>query len=871
MTGLDQGFYSLLYLAQAIGEHYSAQKIGIYVIADHMQEVTGDERLMPAKAALSGPVGVIPLEYPQVNCTAIDIQIPERGTPQEDLLVRQLSHELQGEAVEGFVAFRGNHRLVRVFEPAPLPDATDSSLSRLKDKGVYLVTGGLGGIGMVLAEHLARRVKARLILTGRSFFPARGGWEQWVSQHPGQDRISLKIQQLKLMESLGAEITVCCADVTAYQDMYQVVKQAKEQWGVINGVIHCAGLPGGGMIQRKTREDAWTVMAPKIRGTLVVDQVLKDMEMNKGLDFFLLCSSINSVLAMLGQVDYYGANAFLDAFAFYKNASDHTFTVSVNWDTWQEVGMAKEAALRGLGITSTDHPLLEHHIQVQPGVEAYLTHFSFLRHWVLHEHMTPDKRGLLPGTAYLEMACAALRFQPEMGNGGIEVRDVQFLSPLVVAEGEEIETALILKKHEHGFEFKVVSRFLRQGDGQSGQRTHAVGQVGIIGSPQHREPQVHTIKSLEALCDQDANRQETGVKSKSGQTPLLVFGPHWNAVNRIKYGKNQGLAFLELDDAYRDDSLCYKLHPSLLDIAAGFLYSYINNASAYIPYGYKRLILFKELPSRIYSHSRWLENKNPGKEFLTFNITIMDETGVEVALIEEFTMMEVSDAVKGRVLGAISRTPGETGKNDAGDLESVIFDRWDLRMEMLQKGLQPAEGVEVLDRVLSVPGILPQIVISTVDLAARLKVAAAGPQAAGLERLPTPSKTLLPVNPRPELRSVYVAPKSETERLIARLWQEVLGIDKIGIHDDFFELGGDSLNIMQLNGILKKELNRDIPVPVLFRYLTIHSFILGYLHGDQASSEVPGQEGNRSDVIKKGKDRLKTRIGRSSRIRSTDS
>ncbi|MGD2087207.1 MAG: SDR family NAD(P)-dependent oxidoreductase [Candidatus Aminicenantes bacterium] len=861
----NNAFFGLLHLVQAIGKQNQDDRIHLAVVTSSMQEVTGEEILSPQKALALGPLMVTPHEYPNIRCSAIDIVTPEPGSKKEKKLVKQLAAELASHFPDRIIALRGNYRLVQTFEPAHL-GPVENKVPRLREKGVYLITGGWGGIGLELAGYLAKTSCARLVLVGRSVFPAREAWDQWLSTHPDQDRISRKILKIKALEQAGAEVLLLSADVADYQQMHQVINRAETCFGPINGVIHAAGVPGGGMIQLKTTDAARQVLAPKVKGTMVLDRLFN----SKSLDFFLLCSSINSILPRLGQVDYYAANAFMDAFAHYKTSANDTFTVSLNWDTWQQVGMAKEAAFGGLGTRETDHPLLEYHINDGPGLNAYLTRFSFNRYWVLNEHMIPERKGLLPGTAYLEMVRAAVSSPAEEVETGIEVRDVQFLTPLVVPEGEEIEAALILKKQEKGFDFLVVSRWPGKGNSQSSQRTHAVGKVSVLDSQQGQASKIHDIKSIKARCSQEEQIREPKEYRQPHQTGLLVFGPRWGTIKRINYGKNQALAYLELDEAYSSDLHWYKLHPSLLDAATAFLYTYLNNTDAYIPYAYKRLTLVKDLPSRIFSYSRRLENSNPGKEFLTFNITLMDEKGAELAEIEEFTMMKVTQAVKERIFGAISRTPGLSadppGGIDNDNLESDIFNRWDQRLEFLQKGLRPDEGIEVLKRTLALSGVMPQLVVSTVDLATRIKTAAPGTGESTARRLTKANKTPRPTNPRPELRSVYVAPKQEMERRIAALWQEILGIDKVGIHDDFFELGGNSLNIVQLNGRLKKELNRDIPVPVMFRYLNIHSFIHEYLNRDKTTKGNPDQKRERSEVIKKGKNRLKTRISRSSRI-----
>ena len=118
--------------------------------------------------------------------------------------------------------------------------------------------------------------------------------------------------------------------------MQSAIAQSLKRFGEIHGVIHAAGVAGAGMIQLKTPEIAESVFAPKVKGTLVLNDVLKDVK----LDFLAFCSSLSSILGGFGQVDYCAANAFLDSFAHFNTIKNGKFTVAINWDTWQEVGMA---------------------------------------------------------------------------------------------------------------------------------------------------------------------------------------------------------------------------------------------------------------------------------------------------------------------------------------------------------------------------------------------------------------------------------------------------------------------------------------------------------------------------------------------------
>jgi amino acid adenylation domain-containing protein len=333
-TVQDLGFYSLLNIAKALGHLVITEAIRMIVVTNHMQAVLGVEDICPLKSTILGPVKVIPLEYPNITCRSIDILFPEPHS-----IVDRLVMELAEESTVQVAAYRGRHRWVQTYEPTAM-EASHEGNMRLKEGGVYLITGGTGGIGLVLAEYLAQSVRAKLVLTGRSFFPPRDRWQEWLDTHEKEDRISRKIEKVKNLEKSGAEVLVLCADVTDTEQMQQVIHQTNRQFGPINGVIHSAGLADGAVIQLRTREKTDRVLAPKVKGTLVLDRMLEDQK----LDFFLFCSSLGSVLTGPGQAGYCAANAFLDAFAHYKNAKNGGFTVSVDWDTWREVGMALEVA-----------------------------------------------------------------------------------------------------------------------------------------------------------------------------------------------------------------------------------------------------------------------------------------------------------------------------------------------------------------------------------------------------------------------------------------------------------------------------------------------------------------------------------------------
>jgi acyl transferase domain-containing protein/acyl carrier protein len=361
-SALDLGFYSLLYLARAVGRGHH-EGVRIMVVSNRMQAVDGQDSVEPLKAVSRGAVRVISREYPGLTCRSIDF---------DELSLKPLLKEIEmsGEGADMFTAYRGEGRWVETFEPALLKERGPEA-AVLKERGVYLITGGLGGIGLVLAQYLATTCKARLILTGRSAFPGRERWDEWLLSHGKEDETARKIGKIRDMEAAGAEVWLVRADAADEAAMRQAAARAEERFGPVNGIIHSAGTADAGLIHHRTGELSQTVLAPKVKGTLVLDAIFGSRGNGNELDFFLLCSSLSSVLAPVGQVAYCAANAFLDAFAHKKAAHHSTTTVSVNWDTWQEVGMAVRAVKQLSLKRAETGDEFKDAIQPEEGVEVF--------------------------------------------------------------------------------------------------------------------------------------------------------------------------------------------------------------------------------------------------------------------------------------------------------------------------------------------------------------------------------------------------------------------------------------------------------------------------------------------------------------------
>jgi natural product biosynthesis luciferase-like monooxygenase protein len=792
----ELSFYSLLFLMQALGERGAADGLHLTVVTNGAQWVDGHEALCPEKATVLGACKVIPREYRGATCRSIDVTLPAAGSWEEESFFEQLLTEVAAEGAEPVAAYRAGRRWVQKFAPLRLEG---DGATRLRDGGVYLITGGLGGVSLELAEHLARAARAHLMLLGRTALPDRARWEEWLTTHDGQDAVSRRILRIRMLESLGAEVLTISADVTDERQLRAAIEQARGQFGEIHGVIHAAGVAGGGLMQRRSRDEAAAVLAPKLQGARNLEAIFQ----GRRLDFFLLLSSLSSVVGRPGQTDYCAANAFLDAFAPYYQARTGTFTVSINWGEWQGLGMAGASVFaredRG-SVRALEHPFLEKCLIKATGEETYVTLFDARRHWVLNEHRLVGT-AVIPGVAYIEMVRAALGARAE--GRAIELRDVFFMAPLKVGDDRAREVRLTLKPDGDEFNFWVESDATTDDGEGGGPRRYAVGRVVLV------EPRPARRYVLEELIARCRGREESAAPEAQEED----LGPRWQNVKQAFVRENEVLISLELPGYFAADFDQIKYHPALMDRAAGRAQEYLAEG-IYLPVSYERLRINAAIPRKIYSYARRRKTGDSSGETLTFDTTVLDETGVALVEIEGFSQKRINDA--------------------AGAIKTFAADR-DARAASRGGGLQgmsATDGRETFRRILSA-GVGPQVAVSDRDLRAVIEQA----DQVALERVlegARESSRLRPVHPRPDLQTGYVAPDDELGQKLGAVWQEMLGIERIGARDNFFELGGDSVLAIQIIARLTQE-GIHVTPQQFFQYQTIAE--LAAAIGEAATTE----------------------------------
>jgi phthiocerol/phenolphthiocerol synthesis type-I polyketide synthase E len=798
------GFDSLLALAQGIGDARPANPVAVDVLCRGIHDVTGEETLQPENATLLGAATVIPQEVTDTTCRTLDVTgtDPHRPGPAALRAVRA------GLGTPGHdLALRGRHWWTRHFDTVR---PADGGPTRLRDGGVYLVTGGLGGVGLALAEHLAGATEQPALgLLTRSEFPAEDTWTRWLETHDEHDPTSARIHRLRRLQRLGARVAVLRADVTDADQTARAVAELRERFGALNGVVHAAGLPSRGLIAGKTAEDAGEVLAAKTHGTLVLDQVCGD-----DLDFVLLCSSLTSLLGGPGQSDYCAANAFLDVWAQWKRATTGLPVTAVAWDTWRGVGMAAGLASRLGGDpagTPTGHPLLRL-AQSTDEARTYVATFSTAGSWIVADHRIMG-HGLVPGTTYLELVRAAVAEQA--AGREIELHDVLFTLPVIVPEGQSRDVYTTIDLREGSTRFTVRSR-----------ASSGAWQEHASGSVTFHEPQEEPARDLDELLrrceatetieseDEVKRRFKLDLVEKGGRIEF-AFGPRWRCLRRIHVGGGHRLLVtLRLDDEFLPDLDGYALHPALLDVAGASARVHAKDVY-YLPFTYRSLRVRAGLTGTVHCYVELKEDQDLAGgdlsgETLTCDIEMLDPDGRPLVRITDFTIKRIND-----VEGMVEQVERAAAEGAPGDDEGPAG-----TLHTLAEGMSEQEAVAAFARLLTAPCLPEQVVVSGRDLTA-LRDLARSITPALLAREAEHIAPLAGSHPRPDLPTPYVAPATDDEKAVAAIWQEVLGVEEVGVDDDFFALGGHSLAAVQIGAKVRSRFGAELDLRDFFNGPTV--------------------------------------------------
>ena len=753
---IELSFTSPLFLAQGLG---SADISGVEIafISNAMQAASDEPVHDPARSLLLGPARVIPRELPGIACRAIDLELDASSMAK---CAAQLLAEMQSVAQDTIVIYRQANRLIEMLEPFNLGEP--ALKHGFEHGGVYLITGGTGGLGLALAEYLASEFQASLVLISHTAVPAESEWRSLLVDNAVTDTKKAQIKKLIQIRAAASGLLVAQCDVTNLGTMRNGVALALSRFGRIDGVFHAAGVLDDAPLLLKSAPSCLRVLEPKVHGTLVLEESLRDVPYK----FLVLFSSISSLLAPPGQIDYCAANAFLDTFAQGRKGR----VLSVNWDAWREVGMATRDALH--------HPLLNSRLTDTPFQSIFSSTLSTTKHWLLNEHRINSTTALMPGTGYLEAVAAAFRRNAVIP--AVEFTDVLFLSPLMVQDSESRDVRIRLESLAEPGQSALTSQFSISS--RAGGIEYATGKIAPI---LHTFPPAVDRASILTRCRERELLFDE--EHRTRQELHFTFGRRWKCLKALLLGDSEGLAELELDPQFLADLTSYHMHPALLDLATGcslyLIRDYNSTNSAYLPFSYKSLRLYRSLPAHFFSHIVPSRDNSLNAAFARFDIVLFDDLNEVIAQIEGFVMRRVEDE-------AIVRDANPQSER------SIAFTSLD--ETSAPAGIDPRDGLNVLTAILrsSTPA---QIIVSSHTL---------GSQAV--------SVVAPAVSPPAQNRDT-----SAVEDTLTRWFQELLGVSEVKPEDDFFALGGHSLVGIRLLAKVRNAYAVDFELARLFQARTV--------------------------------------------------
>ena len=402
-----------------------------------VQIVVSTENEQQLFFGLSGLLKTARLENPKLIGQLIGVD--RWGNSEE--IIEKLKENRQSP-FENQIRYQEEKRLVSSWREV---EASQEEMSiPWKDQGVYLITGGAGGLGLIFANDIAHKVKnASLILTGRSPL--------------GED----KQEKFKELESLGVRIEYKQVDVTQKQAVADLIHSVQKQYGSLDGIIHGAGVNRDNFIIKKTRDEFLKVLSPKVTGLVNLDQASRDLN----LDFFVLFSSIAGSLGNPGQADYATANAFMDVYARYRNTlvdakQRQGQTLSINWPLWKEGGMhvdeeTEKMMMQSMGMIAMKTPT---------GIRALYQSLASGKEqvMVMEGKLARMKQKILMATHNTQQAKVSATTGVNMGNMLDSVQSVllQAVAKLLKIKSEDIDAEADLS--EYGFDSITFTEFANQ-------------------------------------------------------------------------------------------------------------------------------------------------------------------------------------------------------------------------------------------------------------------------------------------------------------------------------------------------------------------------------------------------------------------------
>jgi acyl transferase domain-containing protein/acyl carrier protein len=810
-------FYGPMYLEQAlIGEGFVKNQFLLFVVS-HLFDVTGEEVLAPEKALTAGPARVIGQEHPGIIARLVDLPVVS-GSGQLKEICSAVISECRLPADENIVAYRHGYRWIENYTaicpgdnrqsqllPAEKRELTETALA---DNGVYLITGGVSGIGMELAKFIARSVKATLVLTHRSAMPPRSEWPGIAGAPDPEDTAAMRVRDIMELEARGATVMLARLDASDYKGTKKLIDKVEKEHGPVRGILHSAGMPGAGVIALKDKEQADLVLKSKLHGTLILHDIFKDRK----LDFFFLFSSVSSVFGEAARIDYCGSNSFMDSFAQYRKRLTGDGTLSINWGQWGVVGMAanwektktekKQLLQSGKGLAQKE-PRNGIRLEFQSSEndqDIYMVDIEPERDWVLSSHRLSGKPAFI-GISTLEMLNEYVKMKDPKGHPEIAI--LSFVTPLIYDPGINRKLRLMVKPSGRLQSFRISSKEEKTDSSREVWMDHVKGEFRISGEMKSAHIDIQELsKKIGGQTDNLPHFLE--LLNDEGR-PVLKYDNRWDCKRSTRYNGKEFLIELRLRDEFLEDLNYFSFHPAMLDVATSCSIPYVEKA-LFLPYSYRDIAACHPLPAHFWCYARLSDDWKAGNDEMKFEISLIDGENRLLGSIGQVSFRRLLQNI-----GKASQEP---------DKETVQKPGRDMTAFAKKNDILPEEGVEVFKRLLTFKQF-PQVVINTTDL--NQDILEERPSYKKREKQEKEEEKVEGASTyeRPQLSTPFEPPANEIETAVAGIWKGILGIDKIGVNDTFMELGGNSLLAIQTISNIADEFDLELQPNVFFENPTV--------------------------------------------------
>jgi hypothetical protein len=472
---------------------------------------------------------------------------------------------------------------------------------------------------------------------------------------------------------------------------------------------------------------------------------------------------------------------------------------------WEEAGMAaaRFEQVEGRAGPEIGMPAETRPSSRQPGIETQTIEVGVETHWVLNEHRRKDGIAVMPGTGYIELARTAFAGGPNWIP--LEMRDVLFLAPMVVEPTDRRALRLEIDRDDAVTRFSFASRPLSSREEGQEWELHASGAISAIDPVEHRSC------DLDAIIKRCPDRAQ--LREREPAHEFWTFGPRWASLKEIRFGELEALLVLEIPPEFEAELSDYPLHPALLDMATGELVTQFDECTAlFVPFSYASIRAYRPLERLLHCHVRYRQPSFDDSPVAAFDVTIADDRGVVLAEVNEFLMRRVEG--DGADFAGKPATPQHPSR-----LSGQRFAPGNTSLpELFEYGVDPARGIEALDRILCHGGP-SQIIVSPVDLDRLLRANRATSAAAA-------DRALIAVEDRASRIGSALSDSDggDVTGFIVSLWQEALGVEDIGTGDDFFALGGHSLSLVQAAAQLRRRFNLELALSDLIERSTVEEW-----------------------------------------------